>query len=127
MTKTIGVVGMGYAGLTLTVAALARAGTILEGTCDSALGARLSVLGWAYKGWPATDDMRGTPVAAMMRVFDEAGIEVYGHDPMVADDVVRGYGGRPVSLDSWRILDESAVRAAGLENAGLGYPRGASA
>ena len=32
-------------------------------------GARLAVLGWAYKGWPPTDDMRGTPIAAMMPVF----------------------------------------------------------
>jgi UDP-N-acetyl-D-mannosaminuronic acid dehydrogenase len=62
-------------------------------------GARLSVLGWAYKGWPATDDMRGTPIAAMMPVFQAAGITVLGHDPMVTPDVIRQYGGQPVSLD----------------------------
>ena len=32
-------------------------------------GARLAVLGWAYKGWPPTDDMRGTPIAD-----DDAGL-----------------------------------------------------
>ncbi|WP_033338295.1 nucleotide sugar dehydrogenase [Catenuloplanes japonicus] len=63
------------------------------------LGARLAVLGWAYKGWPATDDMRGTPIATMMRVFSAAGITVIGHDPLVSDDVIRQYGGEPVSLD----------------------------
>ncbi|MCK2214736.1 nucleotide sugar dehydrogenase [Actinomadura sp. ATCC 31491] len=62
-------------------------------------GVRLSVLGWAYKGWPATDDMRGTPVADMMPVFRAAGLTVLGHDPLVADDVIRAYGGEPVSLD----------------------------
>ena len=62
-------------------------------------GARLSVLGWAYKGWPATDDMRGTPIAAMMPVFEAAGITVLGHDPMVTPDTIRRYGGAPVSLD----------------------------
>jgi UDP-N-acetyl-D-mannosaminuronic acid dehydrogenase len=62
-------------------------------------GARLSVLGWAYKGWPPTDDMRGTPIAAMMPVFAAAGVTVLGHDPMVADEVIRSYGGHPVSLD----------------------------
>jgi UDP-N-acetyl-D-mannosaminuronic acid dehydrogenase len=121
-------------------------------------GARLSVLGWAYKGWPPTDDMRGTPIASMMPVFTEAGITVLGHDPMVTDEVIRRHGGEPVDLaraftdvdgvlvitdhpdyrairadatlsgrkplfvyDSWRILDENAVTAAGVRYAGLGY------
>ncbi len=71
-------------------------------------GARLAVLGWAYKGWPPTDDMRGTPIAAMMPVFSAAGITVTGHDPMVADDVIRQYGGEPVSLDK-AFTDADAV------------------
>ena len=124
----------------------------------SAAGARLAVLGWAYKGWPPTDDMRGTPIASMMPVFRAAGITVLGHDPMVAPEVIRRFGGEPVSLDkafseadavlvvndhpdyraigidsmlgadgpklvydSWRILDERAVTAAGVRYAGLGY------
>jgi UDP-N-acetyl-D-mannosaminuronic acid dehydrogenase len=68
-------------------------------TRGSTEGACLSVLGWAYKGWPATDDMRGTPIAAMMPVFQAAGINVIGHDPMVTPEVIRQYGGEPVSLD----------------------------
>jgi UDP-N-acetyl-D-mannosaminuronic acid dehydrogenase len=125
----------------------------------STQGARLAVLGWAYKGWPPTDDMRGTPIATMMPVFSEAGLTVLGHDPMVAGDVIRQYGGEPISLDkafsdadavllindhpdyraiqadavlggetkpalvfdSWRILDERAVDAAGVRYAGIGY------
>lgn len=63
------------------------------------LGARLAVLGWAYKGWPPTDDMRGAPIATMMRVFTAAGVTVLGHDPMVTDEVIRQYGGEPISLD----------------------------
>ncbi|MGP3919699.1 nucleotide sugar dehydrogenase [Nonomuraea sp. 10N515B] len=62
-------------------------------------GVRLSVLGWAYKGWPATDDMRGTPIADMMPVFRAVGLTVLGHDPMVTDQIIREYGGEPVSLD----------------------------
>ncbi|BCJ69858.1 nucleotide sugar dehydrogenase [Polymorphospora rubra] len=121
-------------------------------------GARLAVLGWAYKGWPATDDMRGTPIATMMPVFAAAGLTVLGHDPLVTPEVIRRYGGEPVSLDkafsdsdavlvvndhpdyraiqvdsvlgagrpkliydSWRILDEEAITAAGVGYAGLGY------
>ncbi|MET0418994.1 MAG: nucleotide sugar dehydrogenase [Actinoplanes sp.] len=131
---------------------------MLEETRGATRGTRLAVLGWAYKGWPPTDDMRGTPIASMMPVFSEAGIVVTGHDPMVTDDVIRQYGGDPVSLDkafagadavlvindhpdyraiqipsilgdarpafiydSWRVLDEAAVRAAGVRYAGLGY------
>jgi len=63
-------------------------------------GSRLAVLGWAYKGWPPTDDMRGTPIATMMPVFDEAGISVVGHDPLVANDVIRAYGGQPSDIAS---------------------------
>ena len=124
----------------------------------STQGARVSVLGWAYKGWPATDDMRGTPVADIVPLLADAGITVLGHDPLVTDDVIRQYGGEPVGLDkalgepdgilivndhpdyralevdvllsgsnarfvydSWRILDEDAVAAAGIGYAGLGY------
>jgi UDP-N-acetyl-D-mannosaminuronic acid dehydrogenase len=131
---------------------------MLEETRGATRGARLAVLGWAYKGWPPTDDMRGTPIASMMPVFSEAGIVVTGHDPMVTDDVIRQYGGDPVSLDkafadadavlvindhpdyrairipdilgdsrpafiydSWRVLDQTAVAAAGIRYAGLGY------
>jgi UDP-N-acetyl-D-mannosaminuronic acid dehydrogenase len=59
---------------------------------------RLAVLGWAYKGWPPTDDMRGTPIATMMPVFEAAGISVVGHDPLVSHDVIRAYGGEPVDV-----------------------------
>ena len=121
-------------------------------------GARLAVLGWAYKGWPPTDDMRGTPITSMMPVFRDAGVRVFGHDPMVTDDTIRRHGGEPLSIDkaftdadavlvvndhpdyraieigsaigaggpkvvfdSWRILDERAITAAGIRYAGIGY------
>lgn len=58
----------------------------------------LMVLGWAYKGHPPTDDMRGTPIASMMPVFTAAGIRVLGHDPLVLPRVIREYGGEPVTL-----------------------------
>ena len=61
-------------------------------------GRTLTVLGWAYKGWPPTDDMRGTPIAAMMPAFEADGIDVLGHDPLVSRDVIRQYGGEPVEL-----------------------------
>jgi len=68
-------------------------------TRGSTEGATISVLGWAYKGWPPTDDMRGTPIASMMPLFRAAGLKVKGHDPMVTPEVIRQYGGEPVSLE----------------------------
>ena len=53
-------------------------------------GARLAVLGWAYKGWPPTDDMRGAPVTPMLPLFRAAGLELRGHDYLVAPDVIAG-------------------------------------
>ncbi|NUP15713.1 MAG: nucleotide sugar dehydrogenase [Streptomyces sp.] len=61
-------------------------------------GTTLTVLGWAYKGWPPTDDMRGTPIETMMPVFAASGLRVLGHDPLVGADVIRAYGGEPVDL-----------------------------
>ncbi len=63
-------------------------------------GKTLLVLGWAYKGWPPTDDMRGTPIASMTPAFTEAGLRVLGHDPLVGAGVIRQYGGEPVDIAS---------------------------
>ena len=66
----------------------------------SAEGARLSVLGWAYKGWPPTDDMRGTPILSMLPLFRAAGLELRGHDFLVAPGIIRGLGAEPVTPES---------------------------
>jgi len=58
----------------------------------------LLVLGWAFKGTPPTDDVRGAPIAAMTTTFSSAGLRVLGHDPMVRPEVVRALGGEPVEL-----------------------------
>ncbi|WP_432057981.1 nucleotide sugar dehydrogenase [Streptomyces sp. bgisy022] len=74
-------------------------------------GTTLYVLGWAYKGRPPTDDMRGTPVAAMMPVFDAAGLRVLGHDPLVGAEAIRAHGGEPVDdvFDGFREADAVLV------------------
>jgi UDP-N-acetyl-D-mannosaminuronic acid dehydrogenase len=66
----------------------------------SAEGARLSVLGWAYKGWPPTDDMRGTPIVSMLPLFRAAGLELRGHDYLVPPDIIRSLGAEPVTPES---------------------------
>jgi UDP-N-acetyl-D-mannosaminuronic acid dehydrogenase len=76
-----------------------RVVALIRAARGSAERARLAVLGWAYKGWPPTDDMRGAPVLAMLPIFRAAGLELRGHDYLVAPDVIRGLGAAPVSAE----------------------------
>jgi UDP-N-acetyl-D-mannosaminuronic acid dehydrogenase len=66
----------------------------------SAEGARLSVLGWAYKGWPPTDDMRGAPIVPMLPLFRAAGLDLRGHDYLVGADIIRSLGAEPVTVEA---------------------------
>src|SRR5438093_11754309 len=66
----------------------------------SAEGARLSVLGWAYKGWPPTDDMRGAPIVPMLPLFRAAGLSLRGHDHLVGADVIRGLCAEPAAAEA---------------------------
>jgi UDP-N-acetyl-D-mannosaminuronic acid dehydrogenase len=60
-----------------------------RGTLDKA---RVALLGFAYKGWPPTDDMRGAPSLSILDVLRAAGLEVCGHDYLVAPEVLARYG-----------------------------------
>jgi UDP-N-acetyl-D-mannosaminuronic acid dehydrogenase len=66
----------------------------------TAEGAKLAVLGWAYKGWPPTDDMRGAPITPMLPLFRAAGLELRGHDYLVAPDVIAGLGAAPLPVEA---------------------------
>jgi UDP-N-acetyl-D-mannosaminuronic acid dehydrogenase len=61
--------------------------------------ARVALLGFAYKGWPPTDDMRGAPVVPMLEVLRQAKLSLIGHDFLVAPDVIGKLGVTPCSLD----------------------------
>jgi len=73
---------------------------MIRQTRGSTEGARLGVLGWAYKGWPPTDDMRGTPIVPMLPIFRAAGLALKGHDFLVHPDVIRDLGAEPVALEA---------------------------
>ena len=62
-------------------------------------GARVALLGFAYKGWPPTDDTRGAPVVPVLEVLRTAPLTLLGHDFLVPADVVRRHGVAPCSLD----------------------------
>ena len=72
---------------------------LLAETRGTLSGVRVLLLGFAYKGWPPTDDMRGAPVLPMLPVLKSAGLELRGHDFLVAPDVIRGLGVAPCALD----------------------------
>jgi UDP-N-acetyl-D-mannosaminuronic acid dehydrogenase len=71
---------------------------LLERTRGSLDGARIALLGFAYKGFPPTDDMRGAAVVPMLEVLREKKLALLGHDALVAPDVVRRLGVTPCSL-----------------------------
>ena len=62
-------------------------------------GARALLLGFAYKGWPPTDDMRGAPVLPMLDVLRAEGLTLRGHDFLVAPETIARLGVAPVALD----------------------------
>jgi UDP-N-acetyl-D-mannosaminuronic acid dehydrogenase len=72
---------------------------LLEQTRGRLDGARVALLGFAYKGFPPTDDMRGSAVVPMLDVLRDQKLVLLGHDPLVAPDVIRRLGVTPCSLD----------------------------
>lgn len=128
-----------------------------RGTLD---GGRVALLGFGYKGWPPTDDMRGSPVIPMLDVLRATPLTLVGHDVLVGRDKIAALGVVPSAVDeafagtdgvlvitdhpeyrtldlgralatlrrpalvydSWRILDEHAIRACPrVRYAGIGY------
>jgi len=71
---------------------------LLRETRGAIEGARVLLLGFAYKGWPPTDDMRGAPVLPMLDVLKGVGLELRGHDFLVAPELLAGLGVRATSV-----------------------------
>ena len=71
---------------------------LLRETRGGLEGGRVLLLGFAYKGWPPTDDIRGAPVLPMLDVLRGAGLALRGHDFLVAREVLAGLGVTPASL-----------------------------
>lgn len=73
--------------------------TLLEETRGQSGGSTVAVLGWACKGTPPTDDVRGTAVEMLVPALLAAGVRVLGHDPLVPGDVIHSLGGQPGTLE----------------------------
>lgn len=63
-------------------------------------GARVFVLGFAFKGRPETSDVRDSPTIDLVRVLRERGAQVRGHDPMVTAPEIEALGATACDLES---------------------------
>jgi UDP-N-acetyl-D-mannosaminuronic acid dehydrogenase len=57
------------------------------------------ICGFAYKGIPETDDMRGAPIEPFLEAIHAEAPKLTGHDPIVRPEVIASYGVQPVSLE----------------------------
>jgi UDP-N-acetyl-D-mannosaminuronic acid dehydrogenase len=60
-------------------------------------GTKVLICGFAYKGWPVTDDIRGTPAVALLEALRAYPLEIWCHDPLVAPAKMAALGARPVA------------------------------
>ncbi|RWZ77842.1 nucleotide sugar dehydrogenase [Streptomyces albidoflavus] len=68
-----------------------------EQGCDPA-GARVLVSGFAYKGQPETDDLRGAAYEGLLELLRGRVGEIVGHDFAVPSERIAALGVRPVDL-----------------------------
>jgi UDP-N-acetyl-D-mannosaminuronic acid dehydrogenase len=62
-------------------------------------GSKVLVTGFAFKGRPATEDIRGSAAIPLMQRLQDAGVEVWGHDFVTPEKVVTGLGARACALE----------------------------
>jgi len=68
----------------------------LKAEQHSVKGSKVLVCGFAYKGWPVTDDTRDSPTIPIVKTLIDSGVEVYGHDFVVSEDRLSSFGVQPV-------------------------------
>jgi UDP-N-acetyl-D-mannosaminuronic acid dehydrogenase len=65
----------------------------------SAARTRVLLTGFAFKGRPATEDVRGSAAIPLMRRLQAAGVEVWGHDFVTPEKVIADLGARSCALE----------------------------
>jgi UDP-N-acetyl-D-mannosaminuronic acid dehydrogenase len=56
------------------------------------------LLGFAFKGKPATSDTRGSSTLSLMKRLEKKSVfKVFGYDPLVSNDSIQKFGATPVS------------------------------
>jgi UDP-N-acetyl-D-mannosaminuronic acid dehydrogenase len=76
----------------------------LEASAVRIRDAKVLVCGFAYKGWPITDDVRGTPTIPIIDVLRKHQLHLYAHDYVVSAGRMEGCGVTVVE-DVWQGLE----------------------
>ncbi len=61
--------------------------------------AKILISGFAFKGQPPTEDIRGSAAIPLMRRLQNAGVEVWGHDFVTSEKVITELGARACTLE----------------------------
>lgn len=62
--------------------------------------AKIFISGFAFKGQPETDDIRSSQAVKLSSLLQESGISnIFGHDFIVPEGVIKSFGIEPCSLD----------------------------
>ena len=62
-------------------------------------GAKVLITGFAFKGRPATEDVRGSAAIPLMHRLQAARIEVWGHDFVTPEKIIANLGARACTLE----------------------------
>jgi UDP-N-acetyl-D-mannosaminuronic acid dehydrogenase len=54
---------------------------------------RVFVIGFAFKGWPETSDMRDSSTLELIKYLREGGVTISGYDPVIAAEALRAIPG----------------------------------
>lgn len=72
----------------------------VESTGRSPAGLNVFVVGFAFKGWPETSDIRDSSTLDLVAELHSAGANIYGYDPVVTADILATIPGvQPVNLE----------------------------
>ncbi|HZD56306.1 MAG TPA: nucleotide sugar dehydrogenase [Anaerolineales bacterium] len=62
-------------------------------------GSKVFVVGFAFKGWPETSDMRDSSTLELVRYLRQAAVRIFGYDPVITSQALSGIPGvEPCSL-----------------------------
>src|SRR5262249_42067423 len=62
-------------------------------------GAKVLITGFAFKGRPATEDVRGSAALPVMRRLQTEGIDVWGHDFVASETTIAKLGAHACTLE----------------------------
>ena len=71
----------------------------LRGLRRSSARAKILITGFAFKGRPATEDVRGSAAIPLMRRLQSSRVEVWGHDFVTPEKVIADLGARACTLE----------------------------